>query len=148
MSLEEKVNGEIKTAMLAKDQAKLSALRAIKSGLLLLKSEKGGAQITEEMELKLLQRMVKQRKESAEMYKSQNRDDLYAEEVSQLEIISLYLPQQMGEEEITEALKKMMADNNITSIRDMGKLMGIASRTFAGKADNKLVSEIVKRLLS
>jgi len=148
MSLELRINDDIKAAMLGKEKERLNALRAIKSALLLLKTEKGAGEITEDLELKTLQRLAKQRKESAELYKAQNRDDLYQEEICQLEFINQYLPQQMSEEEITATLKQLIADNNISGIKEMGKLMGLATKAFAGKADNKAVSEIVKNLLS
>lgn len=148
MSLEQIINDDIKKAMLAKDKVSLDALRSIKSAILLLKTEKGGGEITPEVELKTLQRLVKQRKESAEMYQSQNRMDLFEEETAQLNVISRYLPQMLSAEEVTDTLKKLIADNNISGIKEMGKLMGLATRTFAGKADNKMVSEIVKKLLS
>ena len=148
MSLELRINDDIKAAMLGKEKERLNALRAIKSALLLLKTEKGAGEITEDLELKTLQRLAKQRKESAELYKAQNRDDLYQEEICQLEFINQYLPKQMTEEEITATLKQLIADNNISGIKEMGKLMGLATKAFAGKADNKAVSEIVKNLLS
>ncbi len=148
MSLEQKINDDIKSAMLAKDKESLNALRAVKSALLLLKTEKNAGDITEEVELKTLQKLVKQRKESAEMYKAQNREDLYKEEMSQVNIISKYLPEQMSEEDITAVIKKLIEQENITDIKGMGKLMGLASKELAGKADNKVISEIVKRLLS
>ncbi len=148
MSLELRINDDIKAAMLGKEKERLNALRAIKSALLLLKTEKGAGEITEDLELKTLQRLAKQRKESAELYKAQNRDDLYQEEICQLGFINQYLPKQMTEEEITATLKQLIADNNISGIKEMGKLMGLATKAFAGKADNKAVSEIVKNLLS
>ncbi|MCQ2272622.1 MAG: GatB/YqeY domain-containing protein [Bacteroidales bacterium] len=149
MSLEQKINEDIKAAMLAKEKERLNALRAIKSAILLLKTEKGGnEEISEAAEMALLQKLVKQRKESAELYKSQNREDLYNEEMSQYEVIVQYLPQQMSEDEIRAAVAKIIADNNISSIKEMGKAMGVASKQLAGKADNKKISEIVKALLS
>lgn len=148
MSLEQKINDDIKAAMLAKDKESLNALRAVKSALLLLKTEKNAGDITEEVELKTLQRLVKQRKESAEMYKSQNREDLYKEEIAQVNIISKYLPEQMSEEEITAIIKQLIEQENITDIKSMGKLMGLASIQLAGKAENKVISEIIKGLLS
>lgn len=149
MSLEQKINDDIKAAMLAKEKEKLNALRAIKSALLLLKTEKGGSEeITEAAEMALLQKLTKQRKESAELYKTQNRQDLYEEEMAQYEVIAQYLPKQMSNEEIQEVIKKIIADNNISGIKEMGKVMGMASKQLAGKADNKVVSEIVKSLLS
>ena len=148
MSLEEKINNDIKPATLAKEKEKLNALRAIKSALLLLKTEKAGAEITPEAELGLLQKLVKQRKESAELYKSQNRQDLYEEEMAQYEVIVKYLPAQMSADEIKNVISQLITDNNISGIKEMGKLMGLATKQLAGKADNKTVAEIVKSLLS
>ena len=148
MNLEQKINEDIKTAMLAKEKESLNALRAIKSALLLLKTEKNAGEITEDVELKTLQKLVKQRKESAEMYKNQNREDLYKEEMFQVKIISKYLPEQMSEEEITSVIKRLIEQENIADIKGMGKLMGLASKELAGKAENKVISEIVKKLLS
>ena len=148
MSLEEKVMAGIKSAMLAKDQRALEALRAVKAEILLLKTAKNAKPITEDVELKLLQRLAKQRQEAADIYKNSGREDLAAEELAQLKVITQFLPAQMSEEEITAALKQLIADNNISGIKEMGKLMGLASKQFAGKADNKLVSQIVKQLLN
>ena len=148
MSLEEKVMAGIKAAMLAKDQRALEALRAVKAEILLLKTAKDAKPITEDVELKLLQRLAKQRQEAADIYKNSGREDLAAEELAQLKVITQFLPAQMSKEEITAALKQLIADNNISGIKEMGKLMGLASKQFAGKADNKLVSGIVKQLLS
>ena len=148
MSLEEKVMAGIKSAMLAKDQRALEALRAVKAEILLLKTAKDAKPITEDVELKLLQRLAKQRQEAADIYKSSGREDLAAEELAQLKVITQFLPAQMSEEEITAALKQLIADNNISGIKEMGKLMGLASKQFAGKADNKPVSQIVKQMLS
>lgn len=138
----------IKAAMLAKDQRALEALRAVKAEILLLKTAKDAKPITEDVELKLLQRLAKQRQEAADIYKNSGREDLAAEELAQLKVITQFLPAQMSEEEITAALKQLIADNSISGIKEMGKLMGLASKQFAGKADNKLVSQIVKQLLS
>ena len=147
MNLEQRINEDIKAAMLAKDSESLNALRAIKAALLLLKTEKNAGDITEDAELKILQKLVKQRKEAAEMYKSQNREDLYQEEIFQMNVISKYLPEQMSEEEITDVVKRLIQQENIADIKGMGKLMGLVSKELAGKADNKMVSEIVKKLL-
>ena len=147
MTLEQKINDDIKAAMLAKDKESLNALRAVKSALLLLKTEKNAGDITEEVELKTLQKLVKQRKESAEMYKNQNREDLYKEEIDQVNIISKYLPEQLSEEEITAIIQQLIQQENMTDIKGMGKLMGLASKQLAGKADNKIISEIVRKLL-
>lgn len=148
MSLEERISEDIKKAMLAREKERLEALRAIKSAILLLKTDKNAGEINEEAEIKLLQKLSKQRKESAEIYKSQNRQDLYEVEVGQMEVINEYLPKQLSVEEITETLKKLIAENNITSQKEMGRLMGLATKTFAGRADNKTVSEIVRSLLA
>lgn len=148
MSLEERISEDIKKAMLAREKDKLEALRAIKSAILLLKTDKNAGEINEEAEIKLLQKLSKQRKESAEIYKSQNRQDLYEVEVAQMNVINEYLPKQLSVEEITETVKKLIAENNISSQKDMGRLMGLATKTFAGRADNKTVSEIVRSLLS
>lgn len=146
MTLTEKINEDIKTAMLAKDKDKLEALRAIKAGILLAQSS--GENITPESELKMLQKMVKQRKESAEIYKTQNREDLVKTELFQAVVIETYLPTQMTKEEITIAVKNIIDQTGANSVKDMGKVMGMASKELAGKADNKIVSSIVKELLN
>ncbi len=146
-TLEEKVNVAIKESMLKKDQAKLAALRTIKSEILLLKTKEVGHVITSQEEVSLLQRLIKQRKESALLYKQQNREDLYEEETFQQKIIEEFLPEQMSEDEIRTNLKKIIASLGATSIKDMGKVMKEASTEFQGKADNKTVSIIVKELL-
>lgn len=149
MTLEERINEDIKAAMLAREKEKLNALRAIKSAILLAKTSKGAADtMSEEAEIKLLKQLVKQRQDSAAIYKEQNRDDLYQEEKAQLEVIAAYLPQMMSEEEIETTLKQIIADNGFAGMKDMGKVMGMATKAFAGKADNKTVSDIVKRLLA
>ncbi len=150
MSLEITINNDIKQAMLARDKKKLEALRAIKAALLLEKTgaEVGGAEIPETVELKLLQKLVKQRKESAILYKNQNRNDLAEDEDYQASIIENYLPEQMGEEEIKELIKQVIEETGAASMKDMGKVMGMVSKKLAGKADNKTVSGFVKQLLS
>ncbi len=146
MALEEKINADIKSAMLAKESAKLEALRAVKSAILLLKTSPEG--YTDDTELKALQKMVKQRKETADVYKTQNRADLAEVELSQASIIEAYLPKQMGEEEIKAELVKIIATVGALSPADMGKVMGVASKQLAGKADGKIISTLVKELLS
>ena len=148
MSLEEKINADIKVSRLAKDKRKLEALRAVKSALLLLKTNGTGKEITQEDEIALLQRLVKQRKESALLYQEQGREDLYEEEFFQQGVIEVYLPEQLSEEEVTETLKQIIAETQASSMKDMGKVMGQAQKVFAGRADNKLVSTLVKQLLS
>ncbi|UPT68580.1 MAG: GatB/YqeY domain-containing protein [Sphingobacteriales bacterium JAD_PAG50586_3] len=148
MTLAEKINADIKTAMLAKDKDSLDALRAVKSALLLAQTEKGASeQMTEEAEIKLLQKLVKQRRESAEIYVTQGRDDLAKVESLQADVIERYLPAQMSREELTEAIKAIIAQVGATGPQDMGKVMGVASKQLAGKSDNKAVSEVVKSLL-
>lgn len=145
MNIEEKVNAEIKTAMLAKDAKRLEALRAIKSVVLLLKTSPEG--LTEDTVTKALQKEVKKRKESAEIYVSQNRQDLADVEMAQAHVMDEYLPKQMGEDEIKTELVKLIASVGATGPGDLGKVMGAASKAFAGKADNKIVSALVKQLL-
>ncbi|MCH7411514.1 GatB/YqeY domain-containing protein [Belliella sp. DSM 111904] len=149
MSLKLSVESEIKKAMLAKDKDRLRALRAIKS-LIMLEETKGGAaaSLSEDDEMKLLTKAAKQRKDSADIYQQQGREDLYAVEVAELEIISEFLPKQLTEEELTAELKQIIAEVGATSAKDMGKVMGAASKALAGKADGKAISAKVKELLS
>lgn len=147
MTLEERINADIKAAMLAKERKKLDALRAVKSAILLLKTNGSGEAISEEAEIACLQKLVKQRKESAELYKQQNRMDLYEDEAFQQAVIEAYLPEQMSEEEIRTELQKIISETGASSVKDMGKVMGTAQKAFAGRADNKVVSTIVKELL-
>ncbi|RYY30071.1 MAG: GatB/YqeY domain-containing protein [Sphingobacteriaceae bacterium] len=146
--LVETIDQDIKKAMLAKDDARLRGLRAIKSALLLARTEKGASDIiSEETELKVLQKLIKQRKESAEIYQTQNRDDLYQIEKEEMQVIEAYLPQQMSREEITAYVQGIIEKSGATSIKEMGKVMGAANKELAGKADGKTISEIVKQLL-
>lgn len=146
--LVETIDQDIKKAMLAKDDARLRGLRAIKSALLLARTEKGASDIiSKETELKVLQKLIKQRKESAEIYQSQNRDDLYQIEKEEMQVIEAYLPQQMSREEITVYLQEIIQKTGATSVKEMGKVMGTANKELAGKADGKTISEIVKQLL-
>jgi hypothetical protein len=142
------IDQEIKQAMLAKDQAKLRGLRAIKAALLLARTEKGNAEeITEDTEMKILQRLVKQRKESATIYKEQGRDDLFIVEQEEIDVISQFLPQQLDKADIEKVIVKIIAETGAVSVKEMGKIMGIANKELAGKADGKLIGEIVKTLL-
>jgi len=147
MSLEEKINADIKSAMLAKEKEKLEALRAVKSAILLAKSEKAGSEVSEDTELKLLQKLVKQRKEAAEIYVNQSRQDLADVEMYQAKVIEQFLPAQMSEEEVEKIIQTIITETGASGIKDMGKVMGTASKQLAGKADGKLISEIVKRML-
>lgn len=143
------IDQEIKQAMLAKDQAKLRGLRAIKAAILLAKTEKGQSEeLTEEAELKILQRLVKQRKESATIYKEQGREDLFAVEQEEIDVINQFLPQQLDNEAIVKVVARIIAETGATSIKEMGKVMGIANKELAGKADGKLIGELVKAQLS
>lgn len=149
MTLSELINNDLKQAMLAKDKRKLEALRAIKAAMLLLKTGKdiGSSEIPEEVELKTLQKLVKQRRESAELYKNQGREDLYDEEIYQAGIIEAYLPQQMTNEEIENIVRGIIEKTGANSVKDMGRVMGMASKEMVGKADNKVVAAIVKEIL-
>lgn len=149
MSLKAQIEADIKKAMLAKNKEELQALRSIKSKILLAETEKGaGDGISEDAEMKLLMKEAKQRKESADIYQQQGREDLAAVEIAEFEIISRYLPKQMTEEEIALALKEIIAKVGAAGPQDMGKVMGMATKELAGKADGKLISQIVKNLLS
>jgi len=146
MPLIDKINSDLKAAMLAKEKEKLEAIRAIKAALLILNTS--GEDVNQEAEIKLIQRLIKQRKEAAEIYTNNNRQDLADIELSQVVFIQEYLPAQLSNEEIKTLISEIISQNNATSIKDMGKVMGIASKKLAGKADNKTISEIVKILLS
>jgi len=149
MSLKQQIDNDIKKAMLAKNKEELEALRSIKSQILLAETEKGGSgEISSDVEMKLLTKSAKQRKESAEIFQKENRPELAQRELFQLEIISRYLPKQLSEEEITAELKKIVEAVGAKGPQDMGKVMGSASKQLAGKADGKLISEIVKKLLT
>ncbi len=149
MGLEQKIMAELKTAMLAKDEIGLRSLRAIKAALLLVKtSEGGGGEVKEEDEIKLLQKLVKQRKDSLEIFQQQNRPDLAKVEQEEIAVIEKFLPKQLSAEELREALTKIIAETGASSPADLGKVMGIATKQFAGKADGKTVSSLVKELLT
>ena len=147
MSLEEKINADLKTAMLAKDEAAVRGLRAVKSAIIVAKTSGAGTTISSDDELKILQKLVKQRKESLDIYIGQQREDLAKTEREEIAIIEKYLPAQMDEAEIRSELMKIIADLGANSPQAMGKVMGAASKHFAGKADNKVVSQLVKELL-
>ena len=148
MALEQNIMVELKAAMLAKDEAKLRGLRAIKAAIIILKTSEVGKEISEEEEMKILQKLVKQRKESIDIYTKQGREDLAKTEQEEVAVIELFLPQMMSEEEIRVALKDIITSVGATSAAEMGKVMGAANKTFAGKADNKIVSVLVKEMLS
>jgi len=149
MSLELKINDEIKRAMLARNAARLEALRAVKAALLLEKTREGATgDVTEESELKILQKLVKQHRESAEIYAGAHRQDLAEKELFEASVIETFLPKQLSEEEVTGIIRKIVAETGATSVKDMGKVMGAATKELAGKADNKMISVIVKSLLA
>jgi len=150
MELEKRIMDDIKAAMRVKDAKKLEALRAVKAAILLAKTEKGTTDegIGEEREMAILKRLVKQRKDSAQLYHEQGRKDLEDDENYQASVIEVYLPEQMSEEEIRREVLKIIEQTGAESMRDMGKVMGLATRSLAGKADNKLISGIVKEALS
>jgi uncharacterized protein YqeY len=148
MTLEETINSELMVAMLAKNEAALRSLRAVKAAILLAKTSGSGSTISQEDELKILQKMVKQRKESLEIYEKQGRTDLANTEKEEIAVIEKFLPAQMSEEEIRSELKNLISSLGATSPAETGKVMGAASKAFAGKADNKLVAAIVKELLA
>lgn len=149
MALKQNIESEIKSAMLAKDKIRLTALRSIKS-LILLEETKSGAkaEITEEDELKLLTKSAKQRRDSADIFQQQGRFDLYEIEMAELKIIQEFLPEAYSDEELTEAIKAIITETGAAGPKDMGKVMGAASKQLAGKADGKAISEKVKALLN
>jgi len=149
MSLQTQIDQEIKTAMLARDNTRLRGLRAIKAALLLAKTEKGpSTALTVETEVKVLQKLAKQRKESAEIYQQQNRDDLYQIEMEELTVIESFLPKQLDRGEIESIVRQVIADTGASDMKDMGKVMAIANQQLSGKANGKTISEIVKSLLA
>lgn len=149
MNLFDKVSGDIKTAMLARNKVRLEALRGIKKEFLEAKTAKGGdGELSDDAALKILAKMVKQRKESASIYTEQNRKDLAGEELAQAAIIEEYLPKQLSEEELTAALKEIIARVGATSAKEMGKVMGTATKELAGKAEGKAISAKVRELLA
>ncbi len=143
------IDQEIKKAMLAKDQAQLRGLRAIKAAFLLAKTEKGSAEeITEEAEIKIIQKLVKQRRESSDIYKEQGRADLALVEDEEIEVINHFLPKQMDRSEVESIIARLISESASSSVKDMGKVMGLANKELAGKADGKLIAEVVKSQLA
>jgi len=149
MSLEEKINDDIKKAMLAREKEKLEALRAIKTALLVAKTEKGSAhEVSEDAEIKLLQRLVKQRKESAQIYTEQNRPELAEKELFEAKVIEEYLPAQISDDELTKIIQAIMEQVGAKSMADMGKVIGMATKQLAGRAEGKVIADKVKSLLN
>ncbi len=148
MSLQEKITADLKAAMLAKDSQKLNAIRAIKSALLIAQTSGSGSEISEADELAILQKLVKQRVESIEIYEKQGREDLASEEKTQLAVIQSYLPPQMSDEELKSAIVQIINETGASGMKDMGKVMGVANKSLTGKADGKRISSMVKELLA
>ena len=149
MNLFDQVSNDIKSAMLAKDKVRLEALRGIKKEFLEAKTAKGAdGELTDDMAMKILAKMVKQRKESAQIYTEQNRPDLAEPELAEAAVIETYLPKQMSEDELTEALKAIIAQVGATTPQEMGKVMGVATKQLAGRADGRAISAKVKELLA
>lgn len=148
MSLQALIMEDIKTAMKAKDTLKLEALRAVKSALLLEQTSGSDKEFSQEDEIKLLQRLVKQRKDSAAIYLSTGRNDLAEPEIQQAAIIEAYLPKQLSEDEVAQVVARLIADNGFSGMASMGQLMGLASKELAGQSDGKTISTVVKKLLS
>jgi uncharacterized protein YqeY len=149
MNLEQKIMAELKTAMLAKDEKALRSLRAVKAAILLAKTAEGGSgELKEEEEIKLLQKLVKQRKDSLDIFIQQNRPDLAQKEQEELDVIEKFLPKQMSADELREALSAIIAQTGAQSPADLGKVMGMATKQLAGKADGKAISTMVKEMLN
>ena len=148
MSLFEKITDDIKKAMLAREKEKLEALRAIKSALLIAKTDGKSGELSQDDELKLLQRLVKQRKDSYEIYSKENRAELAEKELFEANIIKEYLPEQISTEELESVISEIIKETNAQSIKDMGKVMGMASKKLAGRAESKLIADKVKELLN
>lgn len=147
MSLENRITEDLKTAMRNKDQVSLRGIRAIKSAILLFKTDGSGNELDEAAEIKLVQKLVKQRQDSLEIYKNQNRPDLASVEEEEINILMNYLPKQLTEDELEPILKEIISEVGATSAKDMGKVMGAANQKLAGKTDGKTISAVVKRLL-
>ena len=148
MSLELTISEAIKNAMKDKDKVALDSLRAVKSQIMLLKTEAKGAEVSREQEIAILQRMIKQRKDSYEQFTAQNRADLAEVEEAQMKVIERFLPKQLSDEELETEMKKIIAETGAESAKDLGKVMGAASKALAGKSDGKSISEMAKKLLS
>ena len=147
MSMEQQIQQDINAAMLAKEKTRLESLRAIKAAITLAKTADGSESIADEAVVKIIQKLVKQRKETAEIYKQQNREELAAQELAEAAAMEVYLPKQLSEEELEAELKKIIAQVGANGPQDMGKVMGTATKALAGKAEGKAISALVKKLL-
>ena len=148
MSIQNLISEDIKKAMLAREVDKLAALRSVKAAILLEASKDGSSEVSDDIALKIIIKLVKQRKDSAQIYKEQNRPDLESDELKQLKYLEFYLPEQLSNDEIETIVNKIIIDNNASSMKDMGRVMGLASKVLGGKADGKLIAQIVKEKLS
>ncbi len=148
MGLESRIMGDLKEAMKAKDQAALRTIRAVKAAILLQKTDGSGAELTEEMEIKMIQKLAKQRQDSYDIFAKQNRQDLADIEKAELEVLKNYLPEQLSEDKIKEIVNTIIASTGAEGMKDMGKVMGMASKELAGKADGKTISGIVRIALT
>ncbi len=148
MSLENKITQDLKTAMKAKDQVSLRGIRAIKAAILLAKTDGSGKELNEDLEIKMLQKLVKQRQDSLDIYEKQGREDLAVVEREEIDVIKRYLPEPLSAEELEAMIKEIIAQTGASSMKDMGKVMGMASKALAGKADGKTISGVVKQLLA
>ncbi|MEY3322289.1 MAG: hypothetical protein RLZZ417_1872 [Bacteroidota bacterium] len=148
MNLEEKIMEDLKIAMKAQDKAAMRGLRAVKSALLLLKTDGSGKEITPEREIQLLQKLVKQRRESIAIFEKENRTDLAEVEKEEVSIIEKYLPEALSAEDLEKFVKTIISSSGATSMKDMGKVIGLASKELAGKADGRAISEMVKKCLT
>ena len=149
MSLEQKIMPELKAAMLAKDEKAMRILRAIKAAIIVAKTAEGaGGELKEEDEIKLLQKLVKQRKDSLDIFTQQNRADLASKEQEEIEVIEKFLPKQLSQDELKSEISAIIAESGVTSAAEMGKVIGLANKKLAGRADGKTISLVVKELLS
>tara|TARA_E500000331_G_C17227982_1_gene701260 strand:- start:410 stop:856 length:447 start_codon:yes stop_codon:yes gene_type:complete len=148
MSIQNLISEDIKKAMLAREVDKLAALRSVKAAILLEASKDGSSEVSDDIAMKIIIKLVKQRKDSAQIYKEQNRHDLESDELKQLEYLELYLPEQLSKDKIEIIITKIIVDVNASSMKDMGRVMGLASKELGGKADGKLIAQIVKEKLS
>ena len=148
MSIQNLISEDIKKAMLAREVDKLAALRSVKAAILLEASKDGSSEVSDDIALKIIIKLVKQRKDSAQIYKEQNRHDLESDELKQLEYLELYLPEQLSKDKIEIIITKIIVDVNASSMKDMGRVMGLVSKELGGKADGKLIAQIVKEKLS
>lgn len=148
MRLEERIMPDLKAAMKAKDQAALRSVRAIKAAILLAKTDGSGEELTEEKEIKMLQKLVKQRQDSYDIFKKEGREELAQKEKEEIEVIQKYLPEQLSEDKLKEIISEIISKTGANSMKDMGKVMGLASKQLAGRADGKTISTVVKTMLA